>query len=188
MSDTPRTDEAWSVGNVEAYETGCTIERELAATITALSVVTEDRDRLAQYHGGHMPTCRGVDDANGRCDCGYLQGDAYRDMVMTIDELNRVVERLAAALDTANKERDEARAELREEREDRRTDQETARAYRDEAEKARAERDRLRDAMAFIRDHGGTHTDEGFSTTGSWCAEQARSALIEADAAKGGGA
>lgn len=31
-----------------------------------------------QWHDGHRPDCAGINEAEGRCGCGYLQGTAYR--------------------------------------------------------------------------------------------------------------
>ena len=51
-------------------------------------------ERLQQYHGGHLPSCRGMDREKGECDCGYLQGEAYREMYDEIARLTAEVERI----------------------------------------------------------------------------------------------
>lgn len=56
--------------------------------------LTKERDDLAQYHGGHYPNCGGMDEADHRCDCGYLQGEAYRELVDKIAEQAAEIERL----------------------------------------------------------------------------------------------
>jgi len=61
----------------------------------ALETAKAERDRLAQYHGGHMPDCGGMNTAENTCGCGYLDGTAYRDLV--------------AALEAAKAERDAER-------------------------------------------------------------------------------
>jgi len=35
---------------------------------------------LEQHRHGHLPSCGGADPARHECDCGYLQGYAYRDL------------------------------------------------------------------------------------------------------------
>lgn len=42
---------------------------------------------LEQWHNGHMPECAGSDPANGCCGCGYLQGQAYRDLRTKVQKL-----------------------------------------------------------------------------------------------------
>lgn len=51
---------------------------------TALAKVAEverERNEAVQYRTGHLPTCGGMDEIAGRCACGYLQGDWFRQML-----------------------------------------------------------------------------------------------------------
>lgn len=59
-----------------------------------LKCLTAERDTLMsklneahQYRTGHLPSCRGSDPADGRCECGYLDGTAYRELVDERDTL-----------------------------------------------------------------------------------------------------
>ena len=53
---------------------------ELTAALKAITALKAEVERLQQYHGGHLPTCGGIDEAERRCGCGYLQGEAYREL------------------------------------------------------------------------------------------------------------
>jgi hypothetical protein len=52
-----------------------------ALPVDAYAALVAERDALAQYHGGHLPTCGGMDTANRTCGCGYLDGEAYRSVI-----------------------------------------------------------------------------------------------------------
>jgi len=67
---------------------------DVAPLEARIEELTKERDDLAQYHGGHYPNCRGWDDVDHRCDCGYLQGEAYRELVDKIAEQAAEIERL----------------------------------------------------------------------------------------------
>lgn len=54
---------------------------DLRDLLYTLAVEREENARLWQYHGGHMPECGGLDEVERRCACGYLQGEAYRELV-----------------------------------------------------------------------------------------------------------
>jgi hypothetical protein len=50
----------------------------LPGLIAELREARADNAAMAQYHGGHLPTCGGMDEVERCCECGYLQGEAYR--------------------------------------------------------------------------------------------------------------
>ncbi len=58
---------------------------------------------LEQHRNGHLPTCGGSDPASMQCDCGYLQGTAYRDLRARVAELE---ERLDAMMPLFEEARD----------------------------------------------------------------------------------
>jgi hypothetical protein len=57
-----------------------------------------ERDELAQWHGGHLPTCGGMDESDRRCGCGYLQGEAYRELYTELHEANAKLAEIQALL------------------------------------------------------------------------------------------
>jgi hypothetical protein len=69
------------------------------AISTALDAVKAERDALAQYHGGHRPTCGGMDTAERTCECGYLDGQVYREIA---DERDAAVTDVINATDKAH--------------------------------------------------------------------------------------
>jgi hypothetical protein len=64
----------------------------------------KERDDAVQYRTGHLPSCHGMDEAAGRCACGYLQGDAYRDLIDRLDEMESERDTATAALSQARGE------------------------------------------------------------------------------------
>ena len=60
--------------------------------------LTAERDDLAQWHGGHLPTCGGMDEIDHRCGCGYLQGGAYRELCTELHEANAKLAEVQALL------------------------------------------------------------------------------------------
>lgn len=81
--------------------------RCLATAIARAEKAEAERDRLAQYHGGHRPDCGGMDELEGRCDCGYLQGEAYRELITDLAaaraELGALGKKAAEAVEVAYK-------------------------------------------------------------------------------------
>ena len=73
------------------------LENKIAELEARIAELTKERDDLAQYHGGHYPNCGGMDEADHRCDCGYLQGEAYRELVDKIAEQAAEIARLKSA-------------------------------------------------------------------------------------------
>ena len=72
------------------------ILEEAAARIVA------DAERIAelwQYRHGHMPDCAGMDFAQNRCGCGYLDGTAYRDLLDRAERAEAQVAALTAERD-----------------------------------------------------------------------------------------
>lgn len=61
--------------------------REVQALRQQVQDVIEERDKLAQFHGGHLPECAGMDMEQMRCGCGYLDGTAYRELVAQVQTL-----------------------------------------------------------------------------------------------------
>jgi hypothetical protein len=85
-----------------------TVIRELTTALTDSRRQTEEarkeRDDAVQYRTGHLPSCHGMDEAAGRCACGYLQGDAYRDLIDRLDEMESERDTATAALSQARGE------------------------------------------------------------------------------------
>ncbi len=98
--------------------------RNVAATRTLIAAIGADGpenvdeaatrivERLAMYaqhHGGHLPTCGGMDTERGECGCGYLQGQAYRELRSSLDAavaFIRDVRECAQSVIDANSHRD----------------------------------------------------------------------------------
>lgn len=72
--------------------------REVQALRQQVKDVIEERDKLAQFHGGHLPECAGMDMEQMRCGCGYFDGTAYRELVAQVQTLTEERDRLAKGL------------------------------------------------------------------------------------------
>lgn len=89
-----------------------TTEESLRRLVNALSDKLDQKEgdlyaadarlkEIEQYRTGHWPTCRGMDEAAGRCDCGYLQGEAYRGLIDRLGEQDAELSKMRAALEAA---------------------------------------------------------------------------------------
>lgn len=79
------------------------IEAAARAEYAALRSAAAERDEIAQYRTGHLPTCGGVDEIERRCACGYLQGEAYRDLLAERDEMREALEAAQERLKNATR-------------------------------------------------------------------------------------
>lgn len=65
---------------------GRAVTADLHAAEHALSESERALAEERQHRHGHLPTCNGLDEVERRCDCGYLQGEAYRDLITALAE------------------------------------------------------------------------------------------------------
>lgn len=93
---TPRILTPEEVAEIVALRKRRSLPADLAESFDRLLHTLRQREaeigRLLQHHGGHTPDCSGLDEVERRCACGYLQGEAYRDLVEENARLRAVAE------------------------------------------------------------------------------------------------
>lgn len=86
-----RESDALLRSTIERWQTTIADKNELRAERDRLEAkvrgITSERDHLWQHRNGHMPDCAGCDPASNTCGCGYLQGEAYRELRADRDRL-----------------------------------------------------------------------------------------------------
>jgi DNA invertase Pin-like site-specific DNA recombinase len=75
-------------------ETYDQVEEMVGALKKAEVEIIELKQQLAlekQHRNGHLPSCKGVDPDKHQCDCGYLDGYAYRKLYEQLAEARQLV-------------------------------------------------------------------------------------------------
>jgi hypothetical protein len=75
-------------GSMTFYGAALEYAQALAACcprlLADLAEARRERDEAIQYRTGHLPACGGRDELARQCECGYLQGEAYRELYASL--------------------------------------------------------------------------------------------------------
>ena len=85
--DVIKEDKSQFVARCRTKEQAAFIVKACNAYDTLKAKVAE----LEQHRHGHLPSCGGADPSRHECDCGYLQGYAYRDLKARSELLDEAI-------------------------------------------------------------------------------------------------